>query len=331
MSIKIDFADKKILIELLKDSRQPIQQIAKKTHLSREIVQYRVTKLEESKIIKSYITRINQSLFCQGIATIMIKLVRTDNERLKEIINYLKGNHSINWFIELCGNQDIIATILYKDQNDLANKTSEITTYIGKNLKEQEISLYIKEYKFDRTGLLTEKENEKQPKETTFSKKNTIKLDDDDRIILSELSKDSRTKIIDIAKKTIVDEDAVRKRIKNLEHNNIINGYTINLDATLLGYESYYLFINLENFDITIENKIRYYFHKNPKIIFAARSTGKQNLIVNIMTKNRGEFYGLLQDIKHNFPQVRDYEINFVMQEHKEVFISEEYIRKHEI
>ena len=53
--MKVESADKKILVELIKNARQSISQIARKTKLTREIVKYRIDKLEKriSALVKS--------------------------------------------------------------------------------------------------------------------------------------------------------------------------------------------------------------------------------------------------------------------------------------
>ena len=49
--INLDLKDRKILYELDSNSRQPLSQIAKKVGLSKEVVNYRIRRLEDQKII----------------------------------------------------------------------------------------------------------------------------------------------------------------------------------------------------------------------------------------------------------------------------------------
>jgi len=51
------------------------------------------------------------------------------------------------------------------------------------------------------------------------------------------LKKNARMSFVEIAKKLNVTEGAVRKRIKKLEEENVIKGYTIIVDPKKLGYE----------------------------------------------------------------------------------------------
>ncbi len=323
MSIKLDQADRKVLLTLLKNSRMPIQQISKETKLSREIVQYRMKKLESEEVTKGYIARINQSYFCQGIAALFVKLSHITSERNMEIIKFLQNCHYINWISELCGNYDLTATITYDTSDDLSQKVLSITNFIGKNLVDQYLSIYITEFKFDRSGLIRSKPD--NPSSDMYRpiifNSSRIKLDKTDKTILSLLSKNSRIKNTEIAQKTKVEEDAIRIRIKKLEKSQVINGYTIILDPTRLGYESYYLLLSIENLNRELLSKIRYYAHNNPNIIFCVQTTGTHNMILNVMSINRKEFAVLFSKLRSEFPEIKHYEINFGMQEHKEIFV----------
>jgi len=51
--VKLDSKDKKIIEQLQKNCRQTIAEIAKVTKLPRDVVVYRIKKLEQSKIIRA--------------------------------------------------------------------------------------------------------------------------------------------------------------------------------------------------------------------------------------------------------------------------------------
>ena len=54
--VKLDSKDKKIIEQLQKNARQSIAEIAKKTRLPRDVVVYRIKKLEKTKVIRSHHT-----------------------------------------------------------------------------------------------------------------------------------------------------------------------------------------------------------------------------------------------------------------------------------
>lgn len=312
--------DKKILLELIKNSRQPYSIISKKTRLTREIVTYRIQKLQEQGIIKNYLTRINQSKFSTGTALIHCKLNKQKETNTEKII---KENKNINWAAELLGTKDLAVTFQYKDTEHLSEILSEITKEL--HIKEHDLSIYIKEYKFDREGIFTKKETKQRTQ--TFKKIEELRLDDKDKIILKEMTTNSRISNANLAKLTKLSEDAVRQRIKKLEHQQIITGYTISIDFSELQMETYHFGLQIDFLSKEIANKIKYYVNTKPEIIFCAQTTGKFNIIMTITTNNREELKQTIEDIRKTFDkEILDYELQIILKDIKEKFMEEKLL-----
>ena len=320
----IDLIDKKILYYLEKDSRMSISKLSKLVGASRELIIYRISKLEEKNIIKSYIARINQSIFCTSGANLVVKLAYIEKKRYNEILNYLKSYGNINWFSDLCGSFDFSISILYRDSQELANIINNINLFLSHDLISHNLSVYISEYKFDRKGILELKEkNHINPRfEVNFKEINKNELDEKDIIILKELAKNSKIKNTELAKKIKMGEDIVRIRIKKLEKRNVILGYTIVINPYSLGFEGYSLYLQIEDMTEQMQVKIKNYLYSNPYIYFCSRVAGKFNLIIGLYTKDRIHFKENLSDIKNFFGKsLKDYEFQLLMEEHKEIFI----------
>ncbi|MCR4335813.1 MAG: Lrp/AsnC family transcriptional regulator, partial [archaeon] len=54
--VDLDLLDRKILYELDIDSRQPLAELAKKVGKSRNVVEYRINKLQKDGVIKNFVT-----------------------------------------------------------------------------------------------------------------------------------------------------------------------------------------------------------------------------------------------------------------------------------
>ena len=182
---------------------------------------YRLRKLEESGVIKSYTTKIHQPLFCSGVATLLCKLTNLSEERIGEIKEFILQHKYINWCSDLCGTYDIVIVFLYTDSQNMADTVSDITNFIGKNLIEHNLSIYITEYKFGRSSLLTEKNKKYEPSTVSFNQPHA-EMDKTDLGILRLIASNARMKNKDISKKMSISEDKVRIRIKKLEKKKVI-------------------------------------------------------------------------------------------------------------
>ena len=56
---KVDLKDRKILYELDLDARQSLTQIGKKVGLKKDVVSYRINRLQEEGVIQNYWTAID--------------------------------------------------------------------------------------------------------------------------------------------------------------------------------------------------------------------------------------------------------------------------------
>ncbi len=111
-----------------------------------------------------------------------------------------------------------------------------------------------------------------------------FELDDKDQGLLSILRSDSRTPVVEIAKKLSVTRATVINRIKRLETNGVIVGYTL-----VLGSE-------VENRDIRAlmniaveshqEARIIKSLHGQPNVAAIYHTTGQWDLIIDIQTSS---------------------------------------------
>src|SRR3989338_9401358 len=93
---KIDLIDRKLIAELDKNCRISNTQLAKKLRKSREVVAYRVQKLEERGIITGFISSINPTKFGQFMFKVYLKLENLPSER-ERFYAVLEQNKDIYW------------------------------------------------------------------------------------------------------------------------------------------------------------------------------------------------------------------------------------------
>ena len=86
--VDIDLKDRKILYHLDLNCRQSNAQIGKKVGLSKEVVNYRIKKMEEEGIIKNYWTAINSFKLGYQVFRIYIKFQNVTEKKKQEIIDY---------------------------------------------------------------------------------------------------------------------------------------------------------------------------------------------------------------------------------------------------
>ncbi len=121
-------------------------------------------------------------------------------------------------------------------------------------------------------------------------------MDEKDEIILEMLSKNARMPYIKIARRLGISETAVRKRIKKLEENGIIEGYTLKINPEKIGYKIVaHVGINTDT-NAFLKIACRLTEMENVKCV--AITSGGHMIMADIWAKDSREMNRLLDKIK---------------------------------
>src|SRR3989338_5075765 len=111
---KLDLRDRKIMLELDTDSSQSLTRIAKKLNLSKEVVAYRIKRLEEEGIIVNYITLSHFAKVGYIHFKLYIKYGHISEDVKKVVIDYLLKLDSIGWLASSDGIFDLMLSIRFR-------------------------------------------------------------------------------------------------------------------------------------------------------------------------------------------------------------------------
>ncbi|MBW2992090.1 Lrp/AsnC family transcriptional regulator [Candidatus Woesearchaeota archaeon] len=294
---KIDEKDKKILYHLLTNARQPNSVLAKKLRLSREVVDYRIKRLEKLGIIKKYVTLVNTNALGFEDYYICLETRNTTPEREKEIIDFLKSHDFCKWIAICTGRFDIVFTVAAKNRYHFDEIMTEISTFLGrKNLRNYETLGKLKQFKTSSLILSDEDPFEIRPKKEP---KKEIKLDKIDMKILSNISGNARANVVDISKKVGLTPEAVSYRLKKMKKCDTIRDFKAMVDLTKLGYWWHILFLKSRAITNEQEKRLTAFFKMNKNIFYAEKLIGRWDLKIELLAKDQFEFKRILDEIKN--------------------------------
>jgi len=148
--IKLDSKDKKIIRELQENCRQSIAEIAKKTKLPRDVVVYRIKKLEEGKVIRQHHSMLDPSKLGYPLYVyVLFSLYNIKPEEENKFINYLKSHRQIIYVAKNSGKYDFTIGVCAKDYKEFDNILREIRHEFTDAIKDIESLPTIEEYKYD--------------------------------------------------------------------------------------------------------------------------------------------------------------------------------------
>ena len=307
MTITIDVKDRKILSELDMDARQPLSALAKKVGLSREVVQYRIRQLEKKKIITGYVTVLDTSRLGLIYCRILFKFRKMPASKEKEFLSYCMSSDAISWIILGEGKWDIVLVALAKDLQSIGQLTDEINSNFGIFLQNPYVTIAYEVHEFKHNYLYPKFDD----RELVLGRSSQVaKLDLQDMKLLSLLSSKARYPLISLSKKVSMDPRTVNQRIKKLLGEKVILGFRALINASLLGYDFYKIFLTLHGYDT--KSKLISYLRFHPSVIYLTVPMGMHSLEFEAMVKNANELHSILHELKREFGEIIiDYDTYF--------------------
>ena len=125
-----------------------------------------------------------------------------------------------------------------------------------------------------------------------------IELNVKDRKLVASLVNNCRNSDSRIAKEIAVSREVVSYRIKNLEKEGIIKGYTSEIGFKSLGFLPYSLSIKLNNISAEGEKAIIKVLIENKKVVFLQKTISKYDIVGTLLVKSLEELDKEIKEIR---------------------------------
>jgi DNA-binding Lrp family transcriptional regulator len=313
----MDLKDKKLLYLLDLDSRMKESELAKQMTTSKQVVNYRIKKLEKQGIIKKFQTVLNlETLGVHIYANVYFKIKGAKNKEAT-IINSLIKNNNVGYIASLGGKFDLSIVLVARNIQELEEHLNKIVSKYPLELRDYLVSIRILGFKFHKKYLSQNKQG--RLKQILTKNEHSIKLDSLDKRILKDLSLSSRKPIIDISEKIKKPFSTVRNRIKLLEDRGVIAGYSLLFDLNKINMQNYKVFIKVRDKSQEAYNKLLTYASNHENIIWFFKTLGDHDYELRIEAENQEQYHQIIKNLKNEFiGMIEDVETLIVFEELKE-------------
>ena len=322
--VDLDVKDRKILYQLDLNCRQSNAQIGKKVGLSKQVVDYRIKKMEEDGVITGYWTAINTYKLGYYVFRIYINLIDVSAKIKTEIIQYFVDNKDA-WAVLTCkGPIDLDIVLWVKDVYAFNQYWINTLQRFGNYFSHSTISILTHVMSCKKTYLLdsgaTSSEREFYQ---TSCEGNPIPIDELDYRILDELALKARTPLLDLAKKINCSPQTINYRMKHMMEKDIIQAFRININHAKLGLQGCAVDLYLKN--QTMRRKILEYITQKPNIYdIMIMNIGWGDFGFQMFISNMNDLSRFMVDIETKFPDaIRRYEYWMDVIVHKERWLPE--------
>jgi Lrp/AsnC family transcriptional regulator for asnA, asnC and gidA len=299
---KLDVKDKKILYQLDIDSRQSFTAIGKKVGLSKDIVAYRVKRLQEKGIIKKFYTKINEAKLGYIHFRLYLTYQYTNPEIEEEIIKHFCENKYIEFIHSAEGDHDLVLVLGTKNIVDFYNSWTKTLNKYRNYFSNQIFSVFVKSYNYKHMFLIKDKQTKQTDKIKlkVYTIPQQLEIDNLDYKILKIIISDARIPTIEIAKKLDTTAMTINNRIKKLFEMGVIEDFRVSLDLSKIGYSFYKAFVNLRDFDKG--GKIIDYISENPSLDGIDIAMGYSDMEFVFILQNTDELIEIMRDLYQKFP-----------------------------
>ena len=299
----MDYLDIAIMRKKKKNSRVPISGLARSLRVSREVLNYRLRKLRNDGVILGFVSEID--IWKMGFVGAAV-FVNVKSDRHEDFKRYLEETDFVSWVAELSGIWSFGLSIIGSDNEELDQRFHEIYSRFRDDIIDHRFTLH------RRSDFYYEKYFKSMP-ETIKKKDASYTLDSKDKMILREISRDSRMEIVSLSQMTGLTGPAVASRIRKLENSGYIQKYSIFVDVSKLGIFQYSVFVI--NKDVSEKERLMKYLKHNGSISFTAEYIGDPFIEFGVFVDDPYVLREELNDIELNFPNNRVMEISLFQKE----------------
>jgi DNA-binding Lrp family transcriptional regulator len=298
---KIDVKDRKILYELDQDARQSLTQVGKKVGLKKDVVSYRIKRMQDEGIITNFWTAINTFKLGYRVFRIYINFQYVNAQIKEKIVQHFISHRNVWAVLSLKAEIDFDVVVWVKDIYEFYqfwNSTlDEFEDYFARYI----ISVYVEAFNYKKSYLLPDQseQGERLLYRTTCSGK-PVEIDKIDYELLDELAVNARIPLIDLAEKLSCSSQTVNYRLRSLIQNGVIKAFRVNVNLSELGLQHYKLEIYLK--DHKQRNAIWNYLKEKPYCDTLNVAIGWCDLEFEVIVENVERLGKIMEEIDAKFP-----------------------------
>lgn len=146
---ELDETDKKILKELSNNARIPIIDLAEKTKLTRDIINYRMKKLTQDGVIVQHRTFLNLKRIGINYYKVIFRTKNFNKEHEAKIKAYVASHKKVTQFLKLIGSWDLEIEFETEDENELYEILTEIRKEFSDIIRDFDILRITETYKYN--------------------------------------------------------------------------------------------------------------------------------------------------------------------------------------
>lgn len=307
---KVDTFDRKILYVLSLNARISNTTIAKHLKLSREIVAYRIKRLQELDVLHGFSTLVNAQKVGKSVHTVGIKLHTT--VRTEEVLAELQKMPVVTKITHCGGMYDLLLNIMGNTLHNNYDSFQQILAKHGQKIRHHQLFPKLEQ---DFCGLKMLVENPKErayleriqerkgsafQAEFSQQEKSTISaaIDQVDTLILDTVKHNARLPLSELSFQTGISLFQLNQRLARMIRQGIIQRFIPYLALAHIGLQFNVVFLNVRK---DAELKFCRWVEEHPHIVWRTKFLGSHNYKLSIFVRNNAYLSDILNELCTEF------------------------------
>lgn len=294
---KLDALDRKILAALDQDARASESEIGKAVGTSKQVVGYRLHRLEERGIITGYYTILNAGKLGLDSYYIYMQLSGLNKEEEQHLLKELQALPHVGWLVTGVGRWDLVLLVYAESVTSFDTVLSDV---------QQRCKDHLHECAFT-TLLGAEHLSYFAKPQRTVKQTQRIEpyaLDAVEKKLLATLDQHGRTPVTQLAVQAKIPLHTAHYHLRQMTKSKVIEGFKPKIDIGKLGYQWHLLLIQFSNVPVQRKEQFIRYCKEQPAVYYLTSTVGQYNLMLDIHVEDPQQFREVLFSFKDRFADV---------------------------
>ena len=300
---QLDALDRKILYELDLNSRVSVPRIARQARVSPARARYRLSQLIKRGVIRSFHTIVDYRRLGLRIYTANYKMREIGPAALHKLLRALSAEPNIIDVFITEGSFDVKISFLAADLDEAAEYLWLIRERLGPHVIEEALTLHLDSFLYSRDAIRGGDRSDSHPKllYRLVVCGERVRLDEEDRRLLAALSVHADWPLWRIAKQAGMRGPAAYARIKRLEKQKVILGYSITLNPDLSGFSQYRVFVKMHYIPAARREELARFLQQLPAVWRSTFTFGDFDLLYDVLAPDSASLREVMSQVYGRF------------------------------
>ena len=298
-----DSLDRKILYELDLNSRIGVPALARRVHVSPARARYRLSRLIESGAIHSFLAIVDYRSLGLRIYTVQYKIRELGPAALSRLLRSLARQPNLIDVFTTEGSFDVKFSFLAGDIDEAADYLWLIRERLGQHIIQEALTLQLDSFLYSRAAIRGPDAPESTAKllYRLNVHEERVRLEEADRRLLAALSIHSDWPMWRIAKEARLSGPAAYARMRRLEKQKVILGYSIMLNPYLPGFSQYRVFVKMHYLPASRREELARFLQQLPPVWRSTFTFGDFDLIYDVIAPNSAALRVVMERVYERF------------------------------